>query len=172
MKVEKMFLIIISAYAVLASGIALAEDADKILLDSFHEYGITKCDKFILEKSKLKSNWNFFISKHPGIKDSPVKEASIIQIFGSSNDTVKTDQSYMQTKNACFVHDKTTVTYSGSCSEHVDANYWYVSTAMSSKDYTEYANKGGVKMYAKEITVGNFKACIQEIVVRNTSPHS
>ena len=38
----------------------LAND-DVTLLKSFHDYGITKCDSFIVENSTLEKNWNYFI---------------------------------------------------------------------------------------------------------------
>lgn len=154
----------------LTSGIVFAETDDQILLKAFHKYGITKCDKFLIKNSKLDENWNFFISKHADAIDDNVKEASIIQIFGSKNDTVKFDHSYIQSKKGCFVHKRTITTFSGPCSEHVDLNYWYVSTDMPDKDYTTYKNKGGVEMHVKEISVGNFKACIQETGIRNSAP--
>ena len=101
---RKLFLILVSAYATLASGVVLAVSDDEKLLNAFHKYGLTKCDKFILANSKLKGDWNFFISKHPDIDG--VKEASAIQITGSKNDTVKTDDSYIQTPKACFLHSR------------------------------------------------------------------
>ena len=137
---------------------------------SFHKYGITKCDKLILKNSRLKGNWNFFVSKHRDI-DGSNPEASIIQITGTKNDTPKVDDSYLQTQKKCFLTKRSTITAAGSCKENVDGNFWYVSTEMTTKDYTQYKNKGGVELYAKEIEVGNFKACIQEIVVRDSSPH-
>lgn len=167
---KKILVLVALAYMTLASGILFAETDNKILVNEFHKYGITKCDKFILQNSKLDENWNIFISKHAKAIDDTVKEASIIQIFGNKNDTVKTDDSYIQSKKGCFVHKRSTVTYSGPCSEHVDLNAWYVSTAMPDKDYTTYTNKGGVGMQAKEISVGNFKACIQETGIRNSAP--
>lgn len=154
--------VVVAAYIAMSSGAAFAVSDDQILLNSFHQYGITKCDKVILKESGLQSDWSFFISKHTSAIDDSVKEASVSQVFGTKDDTVKTDVSYIQSKKACFYHVRNTVTFAGPCKEHIDMNAWYVSTAMNSKDYTEYKNKGGVTMLAKEISVGNFQACIQE----------
>ncbi len=149
------------------SSISHAESDNQILLNSFHKYGIKKCDSFILKNSPLKGNWNYFISKHGGGLDGAATEVSVIQIFGSKGDTVKADYSYIQTEKSCFIHSRTTVTYPGTCESNVDGNYWYISSAMPNKDYTTYKNKGGIEMQAKEINVGNFNACIQETSIRN-----
>jgi hypothetical protein len=167
---KKLLAIVCSTYMLFASGIVLAESDNQILLKSFHKYGITNCDKFIEKNSSLIGNWNFFISKHANEIDKSVKEASVIQIYGSHNDTIKTDDSYIQTKNQCFLHARSTVTYSGSCRDHVDLNFWYVSSSMPGKDYTQYTNKGGITMQVKEILVGNFNACIQETDRRISAP--
>ena len=167
---RKLFAIVAEAYITVASSFVFAESDDETLLNAFHKYGITKCDKLILKHSKLKGDWNFFISKHRDI-DASTPEASIIQIRGTKNDTVKEDDSYLQTQKACFLTSRSTTTASGPCKENVNGDFWYVSKEMTPKDYTQYKNKGGVELYAKEIEVGNFKACIQEIVVRDSSPH-
>lgn len=145
---------------------AHAENDNQTLLNSFHKYGITKCDQFIIEHSKLNGNWNYFINKHSGGIDGPTTEVSVIRIWGSENDTVKVDDSYIQTPKNCYVHTRSTVTFPGSCESNVDGNLWYVSNRMPRKDYTTYTNQGGVDMQAKEIQVGNFKACILETAKR------
>jgi hypothetical protein len=167
---KKLLALFIYVFITLASGITHAETDDQILLNAFHKYGLNKCDKFILANSKLGENWNFFISQHVDAIDDNVKEVSIIQIFGSKNDTVKRDISFIQSKKGCFYQRKTTVTYSGACSQNLDLDAWYVAKEMQSKDYKQYKNKGGVDMYVKEISVGNFKACIQESDSRNSVP--
>ena len=149
------------------AGNAHAESDDQILLNAFHEYGITKCDKFILENSRLEGNWDFFISKHAGGIDGSATEVSLIKIWGVENDTIKVDDSYIQTPKNCYLHRRSTITFPGTCESNVDGNYWYVSNRMPGKDYVTYKNKGGIEMQAKEIQVGNFKACIQETGIRN-----
>ncbi|TKB50606.1 hypothetical protein FCL40_05500 [Ferrimonas sediminicola] len=149
---------------------ALAND-DQTLLKAFHDYGISKCDSFILENSKLKGNWNFFINKHAGGIDGPATEVTITQIFGSKGDTVKTEGTYIQTEKKCFLRSTWTLTFPGSCSENIDGNAWYISTDMPNKDYTTYKNAGGIELHAKEISVGNFKACIQEGSQRASASH-
>jgi hypothetical protein len=163
MKITK---VVLFSLAITVVGGVYAESDDQTLLDSFHEYGITKCDKFILENSSLVANWNYFISKHAGGIDGSATEVSLIRIWGEENDTVKVDDTYIQTPKNCYLHTKLIATYAGSCESNIDGKYWYVSTRMPGKDYTHYENNGGVDMHAKEIRVGNFKACIQETSIR------
>lgn len=163
MKIARVFLFSLTAAMV---GNAHAESNDKILLDSFHQYGIKKCDMFVLENSRLEGSWTYFISKHGDGIDGSATEVSFIRILGGENDTVKIDDSYIQTPKNCYLHRRVTVTFPGSCESNVDGNYWYVSDRMPGKDYVAYKNKGGVEMLAKEIKVGNFKACIQETGLR------
>ena len=84
------------------SSIASADDT-QLLLNSFHEYGITKCDSFIAENSGLNGNWNYFINKHSGGIDGPATEVTVTQIYGSKDDTVKTEDTYIQTAKKCFL---------------------------------------------------------------------
>ncbi|MCK6265892.1 hypothetical protein KP803_21790 [Vibrio sp. ZSDE26] len=149
---------------------AAASD-EQLLINAFHEYGITKCDSFILENSKLKSNWNLFINKQAGGMDGPATEVTITHIFGSKGDTVKNEDTYIQTAKNCYYRGTWTVTFPGSCSESVDGNLWYVSTQMPNKDYTTYKNAGGVELHTKEISMGNFKACVQEGSLRKSARH-
>ncbi len=147
-----------------------AETDDELLLRTFHKYGIYRCDKFILKKSKLEKNWNFFISKHADAIDEAVREVSLIQIYGTKDDNVKIDATFIETKQACFVHLRTRIVDSGPCKSKINLDAWYVSEAMPDKDYNQYTNKGGVQLLAQEITVGNFKACVKEFIERNSSP--
>ncbi|MCD9496882.1 hypothetical protein [Photobacterium carnosum] len=148
----------------------LAND-DQSLLNSFHQYGITKCDSFILEHSKLKDNWNFFIGKHLGGIDGTATEVSITEIFGSKNDTVKTDSSYIQTAKKCFLRQTWTTTFPGTCSDNIDGDLWYIVTKMPNKDYTKYENRSRVELFAKDISMGNFKSCVQEGSLRISGNH-
>lgn len=168
MKTIRAFTLFLAAAA---TGSAYAESDDTKLLNAFHKFGITKCNSFILENSKLKNNWDFFMSKHAGGIDGPTTEVSIITIWGSENDTVKTDSSYIQTPNNCYLYSRLTVTNPGSCESNIDGNIWYISNGMPGKDYTTYTNKGGIEMQAKEINVGNFKACIHETTIRKNGKH-
>jgi hypothetical protein len=143
-----------------------AESNNDILLKSFHKYGITKCDSFIIENSRLKGAWTFFVEQHTNNIDKEIKEVSIIQVSGSKNDTFKKDDSYIQTPKACYLHKKSTLTFPGSCSSNINFDYWYISNEMLNNDYNEYTNTSGAKLLAKEISVGNFKACIQEYTAR------
>jgi hypothetical protein len=147
-------------------------DDDARLLNSFHKYGITKCDDFILENSRLIANWSYSISKHANGIDGPTTEVSLIRIWGDVNDTVKTDDTYIQTPKKCFLTRRSTLTFPGTCSENIDPQYWYVSNELEGRDYTTYKNGNGVEMQAKEIKVGNFKACVQETLIRQQGPQS
>lgn len=144
---------------------------DQTLLKAFHKYGIKKCDSFILENSALKSNWNLFINKHSGGIDGPATEVTATQIFGKKGDTVKIEDTYIQTAKKCFLKSNSTLTFPGPCSDSINGSYWYVSTKMPHKDYTGYKNANGVEMLAKEISVGNFKVCIQESFIRKSGSH-
>jgi hypothetical protein len=146
-------------------------DDHQILLEEFHKYGIKNCDNFIWKNSPLKSNWNFFVDKNAGGIDGPATEVTMTQIFGTKGDTVKVVDTYIQTTKQCFLRSSWTLTNPGPCSEHIDGNSWYVSTEMPNKDYTTYKNSGGVEVQAKEISVGNFKACIQEGFLRKSGNH-
>lgn len=58
--------------------------------------------------------------------------------------------------------ETTTLTFKGSCKENIDGNAWYKDNELPNLDYVTYKNKGGIKIFAKEIEMGNFKACIIE----------
>lgn len=152
------------------SSTAFADDS-QLLLKRVHEYGIKKCDSFISQNTKLEGDWNFFINKHAGGMDGPATEVTITNIWGSKGDTVKTESTYIQTAKNCYLREAWTLTYPGSCSENIDGNFWYVSTEMPNKDYTTYKNAGGIELHAKEISVGNFKACVQEGSRRLSAKH-
>ena len=89
-----------------------------------------------------------------------------VTIYGTKGDTVKIDDSYIQTLKNCFLHSRSTITNLGSCESNIDSNDWNISSEMPNKDYTTYENKYGIEMQAKEITVGDSKVCIKETSVR------
>lgn len=148
---------------------AFADDDNATLLNTFHKRGITKCDSFILEHGKLKGDWHIVTSTHPGLNSENFKEMGLTQITGKQGDTVEITQSYIQTPTACYVTDITTLTFSGRCSDrdNIDPDYWYVKDEMSGLDYKKYENKGGVTLFAKDISVGNFAACLIQYHQRN-----
>lgn len=96
--------------ALLHCGAAFADD-DATLLKSFHDYGITKCDSFILENSRLQGNWNYYINKHANGMDGIATEVTITRIWGTKGDTVKTEDTYIQTAKNCYLRNTWTVTY-------------------------------------------------------------
>lgn len=163
----KFFYNILIFWLILTSCQSLADkSSNSSLLEAFHKYGITKCDDFIVENSSLKQNWYFVISEHLNNIDEEIKEVTITQIYGSKNDTIKSEDSYIQTPKACYLNSRHTLTYAGLCSSNINLDFWYVSKEMPDKDYTEYTNTNGIRTFAKEISVGNFKACVQEYSVR------
>lgn len=173
MKKSLGLITIVSTLFYMTFGIALAKGAesdDQKVLGMMHKYGITRCDKFILDNDKPKKNWNFFVSKNSGEIDKSVKVATLVQIFGKLGDTVKTEHTYIQSPNGCFLHKAATLTASRPCKDDIDGDAWYVDSAMEDKDYTAYKNKGGVTLFAKDIKVGNFDACVEEYKSENDSP--
>lgn len=164
---------VVLSYFAFTSAVAHAvseESDDQKILGLMHKYGITKCDKLILENDKPKTNWNVFVSRPSREIEKTVHTATLVQVFGTLNDTVKTENTYIQSSSGCFIHKTSTISFPGTCSENIDGNKWYVATSMNDKDYTEYKNKGGVSRLAKEIKVGNFNACIQETHLDDNSP--
>lgn len=170
----KAFLSVAIIFSLIIGGTAFADQDgdDKKLLDYIHKYGITKCDDFILENSRLKNNWHFSIQKHVDGIDGLATEVSIIRIFGGKNDTLKIDDSYIQTQKNCYLHQRATLTFAGPCSSSINGDAWYVFDEMADTDYTKYKNKNGLEMLAKEISVGNFKACVHEHSIRSSQQHS
>jgi hypothetical protein len=138
------------------------------LLNTFHQYSISKCDNFILNNSHFKGQWKFFINKHVGGIDGVSTEVSAVQIFGVKNDTVKIDYSYIQTQKACFLHQRSTITSPQSCADIIDNNTWRIVADMPDTDYTVYKNNHGVELYAKDISIGEANICLQETSIRKT----
>ncbi|KTC94895.1 hypothetical protein [Legionella feeleii] len=146
---------------------------DQGLLKSFHEYGMTKCDKFILHHASLKNkpHWSFDIEKPHAPLGKGYSVVGLVEVYGYKGDTVKKDFSFLETPDQCILTQRSTITFSGPCSENINGDYWYISNQMPEKDYTEYRNKGNAPMLAKEVNVGNFKLCIQEIRSTRASKH-
>ncbi len=168
----KIQLFILLNIALLSPIPAIADKQDnRMLLNSFHDYGITQCDTFILENNVLEGNWHFFINKHSGGLDGPSTEVSVVTITGEKGDTTKRDYSFVETAKKCFVHKRTTITFIGECSSKINKDFWHVSTPMPRKDYTTYKNKHGLEMQAKDIYNKNFKACVLEYSVREKGQH-
>ena len=137
-----------------------------VLLKKFHKIGITKCDNFIMQHSFIDnskhSNWYYDLIYIPQKNANSTKQATLVFFYGYKNDSVKITYNYSQNDKECILIKVATGTFSGSCIDNVNADYWYVVNNMNNLDYIKYKNPGGVDMYAKEIKVGNFKACITE----------
>ena len=146
-----------------------AQDNNQVneeLLKKFHKIGITKCDNFIMQYSFINNskhpNWYYDFIYIPQKNANSTKQATLVFFYGYKNDSVKITYSYVQNEKKCTLIKVATGTFSGSCIDNVNADYWYVVNNMNNLDYIKYKNPGGVDMYAKEIKVGNFKACITE----------
>ena len=141
------------------------------LLNLFHKYKMTKCDKFILKNTNLinKPNWSLDIER----PNSPIGKGysivTLILTYGSKGDTVKKDFTFVETPKRCILTERATITFNGSCSQNINGDFWYISSRMPRLDYTAYKNKGSAPMLAKEIDVGNFKLCIQEMRLNSES---
>lgn len=144
---------------------------DQNLLVSFHKYGMTKCDKFILQHASLKNkpHWSFDIEQPNKPVGKGYSVVTLVVTYGIKGDTIKRDFSFMQTPDQCIVTERNTLTFNGSCSQNINGDYWYISNQMPEIDYTEYKNKGNAPMLAKEVNMGNFKLCIQEMRLIHSS---
>lgn len=149
---------------VFVANTALADNQK--LLKMFHDYGMAKCDAYILENSGLdgKPNWSIDISKHDGEPSSAATEVILTTIYGSKGDTIKQNDVYLQTEKGCYLRTAVTAAFTGACEKNVDGDFWYVSNPLKSVDYTKYNNAGGTTMYARDLRLGNFDACIIEYV--------
>jgi hypothetical protein len=138
------------------------------LLSQFHNYGITKCDAMIARSFNIEKihNWTYFINHSTNKMPGEVYEATLIAVFGTVGDSAKLDFSFTQTPNSCELHKRITTTKSGGCEENINGNDWYLAEKALDNDYKFYKNKYGDALFAKEIKVGNFKACAQELSFR------
>lgn len=152
---------------------AIASNNDLDTLKMFHKYGMTKCDKMILEHASLnkKSNWYTNIERPRTKIENGYSSVTLEEIFGQKGDTVKIDLSFLQTPTKCILTQRGTITFNGSCEKNIDLDKWYVNKKMPELDYTEYRNSGDVPMLAKEVNMGNFKICIQETRVLLEANH-
>ena len=108
------------------------------------------------------SNWYYNFYNVQEKNANSTKQATLVFFYGKKNDSVKITNIYTQNDKECILIKECTLTFSGSCIDNVNADYWYVTNHMNNSDYTHYKNPGGTDMFAKEIKVGNFRACIQE----------
>ena len=143
-----------------------AKTNEDILLEAFHKNSINKCDKFIKKHMRLQGSFNVFISKHEDGIDGPSTEVSIVTIYGTKGNTIKFDDSYIQTTKNCVLHSRSVATKIGSCDSIIDPNKWFRTSPMPNKDYSAYKNKAGFDLYAKELDVGGSKVCIMEASMR------
>ena len=143
-----------------------AKTNEDILLKAFHKNSITKCDKFIKKHSRLNGHFNVFISKHDDGIDGKSTEVSIVTIYGEKGNTIKFDDSYIQTAKNCVLHSRSVATKIGSCDSIIDTKKWFRTSPMPKKDYSAYKYKLGYDLYAKELTVGDSKICIMQASMR------
>ena len=151
---------------VLITTTLFAKSYEDILIESFHKNSITKCDNFIKKNSRIQGHFNVFFSKHQDGIDGKSTEVSIVTIYGEKGNTVKFDDSYIQTAKNCVLHSRSIATKVGSCDSVIDTSTWFRTSPMPKKDYSAYKNKAGFDLYAKELTVGDSKVCIMEASMR------
>jgi len=161
---SKIFLLPILTLSIVSS--LSAKTNQDILLDAFHKNGINKCDKFIKKNMRLNGNFNVFISKHEDGIDGPSTEVSIVSIYGTKGNTIKFDDSYIQTAKNCALHARSTTTKLGSCSSVINPKQWFRTSPMPNKDYTAYKSREGFDLYAKELSIKDSKVCIMEASMR------
>jgi len=151
----------------------VSASTDGIVVKAFHKYGITKCDGLISKNTKLMpgTDWQYFLDRQTGGLEGKAVEATITVLYGSKGDTVKTVDTYIQSSKQCYLRSTWTITHPGTCASNMDGDKWYVSSKMPKNDYQTYENGKGATVQAKEISVGNFKACIREGNFRRTSNH-
>lgn len=132
---------------------------------------MTKCDKFILQHASLqnKPHWSFDIEKPHKSVGKGYSAVTLVVTYGNKGDTIKRDFSFLQTPEQCILTERSTLTFNGSCSQNIDGDHWFISNQMPEIDYTEYKNKGNVPMLVKEVNVGNFKLCVQEMRLMSVS---
>lgn len=159
-------LLIFTLVTITSAQAIYAQSNQEILLSAFHKNGITKCDKFISKNSRLKDKFNVFISKHENGIDGPSTEVSIVTIYGTKGNTIKFDDSYIQTAKNCVLHSRSIATKEASCDSIINTSKWFRTSPMPDKDYTAYKNKSGFDLYAKELNVGGSKVCIMEASMR------
>lgn len=132
---------------------------------------MTKCDKFILKNANLmnKPNWSLDIERPNSHIGKGYSLVTLILTYGHKGDTLKRDFTFVETPKRCILTERATITFNGPCSENINGDYWYISSQMPKLDYTAYTNKGHAPMLAKEVNMGNFKLCIQEMRLTSES---
>ena len=139
------------------------------LLKQIHKLGITHCDEFILQNTKVKGAWKFFMNKHSGGIDGPSTEVSMVQIYGQKGKTYKTDYSFIQTLKKCFLHKKGQITVEEPCNKAVDLNSWILHYELPNFDYRRYKNEKGIVLYTKDLSKNS---CLLEYEFRTVGEHS
>jgi len=153
-------------YTILIATSLYAKSYEDILIESFHKNSITKCDNFIKKNNRIQGHFNVFFSKHQDGIDGKSTEVSIVTIYGEKGNTIKFDDSYIQTAKNCVLHSRSTTTKIASCDSIIDPSKWFRTSAMPNKDYTAYKNKAGIDLYAKELNINGSKVCIMEASMR------
>lgn len=156
----------------LQSFLANAGDDQTKLLKQFHEFGITHCDEFISKNTATPGAWKFFITKQPGGIDGPSTEVSLTQISGKPGQSFKTDYTFIQTLQKCFLHKSGEIVAFDSCAKAVDKKVWYLQYKLPEFDYERYRDKKGVILFTKEIALEDKKICLLDYEFRTQGKHS
>jgi hypothetical protein len=169
---NKILLLMLLTFSIQA--LSAEKSSDDELLDLFHKKGITHCDKIILEHASLKDkpHWSYDIYNFPLVASKGYSEVTVVEVFGYKDDSVKFDLTFQETPNECTLTKRVTITFNGPCSDNISGDYWFIDNKMDFLDYTKYKNKNGAPLLAKEVSVGNFKVCIEENQSTVIVPHS
>lgn len=156
-----------------------AENASGFYFRVAHEAGVTKCDTAINKVIGSQSSFDIFKIYDSGSGDdiltaSPVdkslKKIEANFVLGNVGDSFLVTLTVIQDVNTCFVSKRTITTFSNTCKNSIDGNYWNKVNDYSTNDYSRYMNPGNVAILAKDIKVGNFNMCIQDTSLDNEYP--
>lgn len=151
---------------ILSNQQAFAKNETQPMLKDFHKFGITHCDKFIQKNTATPGSWKYFINKHPSGIDGSSTEVALTQISGNSEQSFKTDYTFIQTLQKCFLLKRGQITAFDSCDKSVDAKIWKVQFNLPDFDYKRYKDKKGIILYAKDIDINGNKACLLDYEFR------
>ena len=146
-----------------------AQSSNQNLLKQFHKLGITHCDAFIEKNIQVKGEWKFFLSKHAGGIDGPSTEVSMVQIYGTPENSYKNDYTFIQTLKKCFLHKRGLITAQEPCSSAVNSKTWKVQFNLPGFSFKRFKNEKGIVLYSQELSDNR---CLIEYEFRTKGEHS
>lgn len=136
--------------------------ANEQLLISVHKHGVTGCDYPILNAVQLpdKSNWQWTVESYNTSMGNS-HELNITLTHGTRNDSVYEQFTVIETKHACYINHTGQITYGTSCNNSVDFQLWRENLdSQPGTDFRFFTNRLGITLIAKELAVGNGRACV------------